>query len=47
MTRWLLLALVFVLFAAYWTAAHPPQPWDFFPPPLPVDEDNLLDLNPV
>lgn len=47
MNRWLILALAFLLCAALWTATHPPQPWDFFPAPLPVDPDELLKLNPV
>ena len=43
----LLLALAFVLFAAYWNATHPPQRWEFFPPSVPVDPEELGKLNPV
>jgi hypothetical protein len=47
MTRWLIIALVFVLLAALWSATHPPQKWDAFPTANPVPDDELLSLNPV
>jgi hypothetical protein len=46
MNRLYILALAFVLFAAYWTRTHPPERWDFIGGTLTVPDDELLELNP-
>ena len=42
-----LVALVVVVLSVAWTRLHPPQPWDFYPPTLPVGTDELLFPNQI
>lgn len=42
-----LLAMAILVAADFWTRAHPPQPWNFYPPALLVGQDDLLYLNHV
>jgi hypothetical protein len=47
MNRLWILALVVVGFSLAYAKTHPPQPWDFYPPALPVGQDELLYMNRV